>query len=191
MCVPHPSLRRGVYRVRSMRSWCSRADTVLWLCNNRDTPSSLPLSWWRRTYWSVPYCFHERLHCLAVVHPSLQVRAVLFALSYLPRHSFWEKLDYADRLEFLDSHVPIELVKTLPAEVKQHDKDLDKEMYASVQGPRGPDGMPANMWASSALGGGLGAAGLGGAGFGAAGMGDEAMPNREKPVELPKRNWED
>ena len=53
-----------------------------------------------------------------MVHPALRVRAALFLLAYLPRHSFWEKLDYADRLEFLDDHVPLALIKSLPQEVK-------------------------------------------------------------------------
>ena len=162
---------------------------VLWICNNRDTPSPLPLSWWRQTYWSVPYIYHERLQTLCVVHPSIAVRAKLFLLSYLPRHSFWEKLDYADRLEFLDAHVPLAVVKSLPQEVKEHDKDLDREMYAPVQsGAPGSESSYANggLWTAGGL-------------SRAAGFGDSSnlAPNGEgeenpaRPVELPKRNWED
>ena len=52
--------------------------TALWLCNNReDKASQLSWRWWRRTYYSVPYIYHTRLHMLCVVHPSIAVRATL------------------------------------------------------------------------------------------------------------------
>ena len=160
----------------------SRDYTVLWLCHNRDTPGSLSLRWWRRTYWTLPYCYHTRLHSLCVVHPSLSVRAYLLVLSYLPRHSFWEKLDYADRLEFLDAHVPIALIKSLPQEVKEYDKELDREMYSSNPADQlGALGGGAQAWTGAGgLGPGMASTAPGGSGDGG--------PN--PPMELPKRNWE-
>ena len=124
---------------------------------------------------------------LCVVHPSIAVRAKLFLLSYLPRHSFWERLDYADRLEFLDAHVPLALIKSLPQEVKDHDKYLDREMYASVQhaqqhGPAHAAGA-AELFAQSSLNGGM-------SGLGSTGAGTAAGTN-DAPPPLPKRNWED
>ena len=128
------------------------------------------------------------------------MRAKLFVLSYLPRHSFWDKLDYADRLEFLDAHVPLELIKSLPRALKEHDKYLDREMYATVQQAQqhGPGHLatPAaaaefannTMGGMSGMGGLGGLSGLGGLDGGSAGAPDGAA---EQLPPLPKRNWED
>ena len=70
--------------------------TVVWLCNNQSD-SKLSLSWFRRTYYAIPFVFHERLANLCLVHPSLKVRLAMFLLSYLPKVSFWEKLNFCDR----------------------------------------------------------------------------------------------
>jgi len=181
--------------------------TALWLCNNRETPSPLYLRWWRRIYWATPYVYHQRLSTLAVVHPSVSVRVCLFALSYVPRVSFWEKLDYMDRIEFLDQHVPVALIKSLPQEVKDHDKELDREMYDSVQNPDHPARAMAGMGGLAGAGG-LGE--IGGGGFGGAGVGGSAefgggdlngfaglhgarsrhRDGAPEAYEMPKRNWE-
>ena len=166
--------------------------TVLWLCNNDDDNSgNLPLSWWRRTYWHTPYNYQIKLIKLVVVHPAIAVRAKLLVISYLHssylmRHPFWEKLDYADRLEFLDEHVPISLIKTLPDAVKQWDKMLDRQMYASVidqqkameaakNGEAGgmppppmPGGFGGMAGAAGLMGGGMGGGMFGGGGIGGA-----------------------
>jgi len=145
----------------------------------------------------MPYCYHDRLASLCLVHPSLTVRAALFVLSYLPRVSFWDKLNYCDRLEFLDDAVPVSLIKMMPQRYKDYDKALDKEMYeassklgagASMGGMgSGMGGLPDGMGMGL---GGMGMPSMPGStaeGEAAAGDGDEAP---QAPLELPKRNWE-
>ena len=155
--------------------------TAIWLCNNQSD-SRLTYRWFRRTYNSVPYVYHERLAVLCIVHPSLRVRLILFLLSYLPRHSFWEKINYADRLEFLDDTVPVALIKTLPKAYKEYDKELDVQMYSSD-----------NLAHVRSLGG-LGMMGSMGMGMGETqGSSVDADGNAEGPQKfaMPKRNWED
>jgi len=117
--------------------------TAMWLCQN-ENPSRLSVGWFRRTYYSIPYMYHQKMASLCIVHPPLQVRALLFLLSYVQRHAFWEKVNFADRLEFLDADVPIALVKTLPQSYKDYDKMLDREMYsqASINDMSTLAGMP-------------------------------------------------
>ena len=156
--------------------------TAIWLCQN-EQPSRLSVGWFRRTYYCVPYIYHERLSALCIVHPSAAVRVVLFLLSYLPRISFWEKINFADRLEFLDAEVPVALIKTLPQAFKDYDKALDREMYSQSA----LDPMVTGMGAMGSVGG-MGSGNLSGmpdsAGCGTAGSSSEAVP-------LAKRNWED
>ena len=56
------------------------------------------------------------------------MRLIVFLLSYVVRHSFWEKLVYADRIEFLDELLPDETIASLPQETKEYDVALDKAM---------------------------------------------------------------
>lgn len=204
--------RATLYAIAQMHTHVvvqERQYTALWLCNNRDdTNSPLPLRWWRSTYYATPYVYHERLKTLAVVHPSVAVRCKLFALSYLhsaylTRHPFWDKLDYADRLEFLDAHVPIALVKTLPREVKEYDKALDREMYATMDAAQ--SGSNLEQLSAGALSGMHRGPSFWGGGVardpaddlraeddGQAFDGVDASSVRQRAEgELPKRNWED
>ena len=78
-----------------------RAYTAVWVCNNLEA-SQLGYFWFRRQYKMVPHEYHKNMRSLAVVHPGLGVRMTLLLLSYMLKHSFWDKLIYADRIEFLD-----------------------------------------------------------------------------------------
>lgn len=162
--------------------------TAIWLCNN-ESDSRLTLGWFRRTYYSVPYAYHQQLSSLCLVHPSITVRCIAFALSYLLRVAFWDKLNFADRLEFLDSDVPVRIIKSVPQAYKDYDKHLDREMYSDAE-RLSSQGLSAGISGMSV--GGLGplsgASGIGGLG---PTDGDEADGEpRPSKIELPKRNWE-
>ena len=168
--------------------------TALWLCNNGDDSSQLTLRWFWRTFWETPYEYHERLATFCVVHPSLLVRTRMFFLSYVTR-SFWEKLDYCDRLEFLDSYVPVALIKTVPDEVKEYDRLLDRDMYSRSDGDLAK---LHGMGGIGGMGGMAGMGGLGGAMGGMGGMDGMGVPSAaqdgtegKSEITLPKRNWED
>eukprot|EP00965_Chrysotila_dentata_P157922 5217852-Pleurochrysis_carterae.AAC.4 len=80
--------------------------TIVWACNNEnDEAQSLSYLWLRRQYYMVPHEYHANMRCLAVVHPRVGVRMMLLLLSYMLKRSFWDKLIYADRIEFLDEVV--------------------------------------------------------------------------------------
>ena len=169
-----------------------REYSALWLCmNDPDRWSPLPLRWWRRTYWATPFVYHERLHALCVVHPSLHVRARLLMLSYLRNavRACWEKLVYADRLEFLDEVVPIPLIKTLPQSVKEYDKDLDREMAAAIETQKDA-GLNGLMGASAGMPP-MSMPGLGPDGDATTGGGVGGADGGSATTTLPKRNWED
>ena len=46
--------------------------------------------------------------------------------------SFWDKLVYADRIEFLDEVLTNEQISELPEEHKQYDKELDSNMFQGM-----------------------------------------------------------
>ncbi|KAL3929589.1 MAG: hypothetical protein SGPRY_001895, partial [Prymnesium sp.] len=75
--------------------------TAVWICNNL-LDSRLSFWWFRRTYRMLPHSYHKQMRCLCMVHPSMQVRIILFMLSFVIRNSLWNKLFYAERIEFLD-----------------------------------------------------------------------------------------
>ena len=77
---------------------------VVWVTNNLE-PDELGWRWFVSTYRMVPHAYHKQMRSLAVVHPAVSTRLTLLALSYLLRASFWDKLVYADRVEFLDEVV--------------------------------------------------------------------------------------
>ena len=162
--------------------------TAIWLCMNDDERwSPLPMRWWRRTYQATPRLYLERLGMLNIVHPSLGVRAKILTLSYMTRgvNDCWEKINYADRLEFLDCSVPVKLIKTLPESVKEYDRMQDKMMMESLHNKD-----PTNAYGSM---GGMGMAGM--MGMGGAGMNSDMAANAPEgaddlPKEMPKRNWE-
>lgn len=79
----------------------SRPYTVVWVCNNQQD-SRLSFWWFRRTYRMLPQAYKKQMRQLCVVHPGVQVRIQLYLLSFVVSASFWEKLFYADRIEFLD-----------------------------------------------------------------------------------------
>ena len=90
--------------VLKMHDWIVQDDkhyAIIWLCNNIHS-SQLSYRFFRRTYKMVPYAFRKNMRSLSVVHPGIKVRMLLFLLSYITKTSFWEKLHYADRVEFLD-----------------------------------------------------------------------------------------
>jgi hypothetical protein len=103
--------------------------TVLWCCGY-DGDSRVGLNWFRKTYWSMPYEYHKKVQSICVVHPDLAARFIQFALSYMVKVEFWDKVNWADRLEFLDQDIPVALIKTLPDQVKRWDKRMDEELYA-------------------------------------------------------------
>ena len=180
-----------------------REYTAVWLCmNDEERWSPLPMKWWRRTYKATPRLFMERLGMLNIVHPSLSVRSRMLALSYLTNGvaDCWEKINYADRLEFLDCSVPVKLIKTLPESVKDYDRYQDKLMMDSLHNkdPMSTYGKYSGM---GGMGGMMGMGGMGGMGMSSMMSGMQAMgiggdlpdPNAgmgDLPKELPKRNWE-
>ena len=172
--------------------------TAIWMCNNHSESRPLSVRWFYKMHRCVPYCYHERLAGLCLVHPSVTVRCLIFLLSYLPRVSFWEKLNYCDRLEFLDADVPVALIKTVPQLYKDYDKQLDREMYesadrlgaggahggSSMAGMAGMGGLP------DGLGMGVGGMGMGGVPGVFGGASAEGEQSVRPKVDLPKRNWE-
>lgn len=79
----------------------SKPYTAVWVCNN-ELDSRLSFWWFRRTYKMLPKAYHDGMRCLCIVHPSIQVRILLYLLSFFVKHTFWEKIFFADRIEFLD-----------------------------------------------------------------------------------------
>jgi hypothetical protein len=171
--------------------------TIIWCCNNSgDRP--LKYRWWKRIWNSMPYQYHEHLQSLCIVHPSLSVRMMVFALSYLPtKHDFWNKINFADRLEFLDQDVPVALIKKMPKHIKEYDKELDREMYRPKEDPIMPAGMGMPFGAGfGSMSGGMGGlsnlshlSGIPGLG----GLSELADLEKEKLAAMPKlppRNWE-
>ena len=91
------------------------------------TPSSLPLK--------NPLALLILFICsrLCLIHPPLWVRLNMFVLSFgftfgCSKYSLWKKLDFTERLEFLEHYVSKEVIRSLPEEVKMYDCELDEMM---------------------------------------------------------------
>ena len=111
-----------------------RPYTAVWVCNNM-LDSRLSFWWFRSVYKMLPRAYKKQMRCVCVVRPSIQVRLLLFLLSYVVKTDFWDKLVYADRIEFLDEVLKDETIATLPEEYKEYDKALDKAMYSAMEDP--------------------------------------------------------
>lgn len=132
------------------------AYTVVWVTNNLD-PDRLGYFWFRSTYKMVPRAYHKNMRSLCIVHPSISTRLTLLMLSYMLSTTFWEKLVYADRIEFLDEVLDYKTVG-LPSDVIMYDKFLDKEM--ETQAAQMQAGMGSTWGGTNSLnsfGGGFGA----------------------------------
>ena len=140
-----------------------KAYGCVWLCNNL-WDSQLGFRFFRRTYKMLPRAYRKNMHWLRIVHPPVQVRLLLFGLSYLLKDSFWEKFDYADRIEFLDEVVDIPSLR-IPKEYFDYDRMLDQEARHMAD-PSNPHGVMNESTMGGMMGGGMGGM-MGGAGVGA------------------------
>ena len=145
----------------------------VWLCNNLYD-SQLGFLFFRRTYKMLPRAYRKNMLWLRIVHPAVQVRLILFGLSYLLADSFWDKFDYADRIEFLDEVVDIPSLR-IPKEYFDYDRMLDEEAR-HLADPSNPHGIVNESIMGGMMGGGTGGM-MGGAGLGAGMDGMGASPS--------------
>ena len=145
-----------------------KAFGCVWLCNNL-WDSQLGFLFFRRTYKMLPRPYRKNMHWLRIVHPPVQARVLLFALSYLLKDSFWEKFDYADRIEFLDEVVDVPGLR-IPKEYFDYDRMLDQEARHMTD-PSNPHGVTSESVMGGMMGGGVGMMGGGGLGPSMDGMG--------------------
>ena len=145
----------------------------VWLCNNLYD-SQLGFLFFRRTYKMLPRAYRKNMLWLRIVHPAVQVRLILFGLSYLLADAFWHKFDYADRIEFLDEVVDIPSLR-IPKEYFDYDRMLDEEAR-HLADPSNPHGIVNESIMGGMMGGGTGGM-MGGAGLGAGMDGVGASPS--------------
>jgi hypothetical protein len=143
----------------------------VWLCNNL-CDSQLGFLFFRRTYKMLPRAYRKNMLWLRIVHPAVQVRLILFGLSYLLTDSFWDKFDYADRIEFLDEVVDIPSLR-IPKEYFDYDRLLDEEARHMAD-PSNPHGVMNESIMGGMMGGSTGGM-MGGAGLGAGMDGMDGM----------------
>lgn len=143
----------------------------VWLCNNL-CDSQLGFLFFRRTYKMLPRAYRKNMLWLRIVHPAVQVRLILFGLSYLLTDSFWDKFDYADRIEFLDEVVDIPSLR-IPKEYFDYDRMLDEEARHMAD-PSNPHGVMNESIMGGMMGGSTGGM-MGGAGLGAGMDGMDGM----------------
>ena len=126
--------------------------TAFWLCNNLYD-SRLGFFWFRRTYRMLPHAYRKMLGAVGVIHPTLQVRAIFFLFSYFLKDSFWEKLHYFDRVEFLDELLDDKTQLALPKDVEYYERIVEKEARDAF---RSEGGAAAAMYGGSNLLAGMG-----------------------------------
>ena len=143
----------------------------VWLCNNL-CDSQLGFLFFRRTYKMLPRAYRKNMLWLRIVHPAVQVRLILFGLSYLLTDAFWDKFDYADRIEFLDEVVDIPSLR-IPKEYFDYDRMLDEEARHMAD-PSNPHGVMNESILGGMMGGSTGGM-MGGAGLGAGMDGMDGM----------------
>ena len=85
--------------------------SAVWVCHNTDEDAQrLPWTWVRYVYRLLPPAYHAGAKAIGLAHPSLGVRAVMLGLSYVLSTPFWDKLVFADRVEFLDEIAKLDVL---------------------------------------------------------------------------------
>ena len=81
------------------------------------------------------------------------MRAIFFLFSYFLKDSFWEKLHYFDRVEFLDELLDDKTQLALPKDVEYYERIVEKEARDAF---RSEGGAAAAMYGGSNLLAGMG-----------------------------------
>ena len=85
--------------------------SAVWVCHNTDEDAQrLSWTWVRYVYRLLPPAYHAGAKAIGLAHPSLGVRAVMLGLSYVLSTPFWDKLVFADRVEFLDEIAKLDVL---------------------------------------------------------------------------------
>jgi len=149
--------------------------TALWVCNNLES-SQLGYFWFRRTYKMVPYEYRKNMRCLTLLHPGISVRLLLLLLSYMLKDTFWEKLEFAERIEFLDEVVEDPTSLGLQQDYYIYDRILDKE-HKEMAERMEKEQMGAGGMGMGGMGMGMGGMMGGMMGMGGMGMGASYSPS--------------
>jgi len=106
-----------------------------------------PLAWLRSSLGFIPRKFKANLRALYVVHPTLQLRLLLWLCSPLFGHHFWPSVCYADDLIELESYFPSAgnngdlrtVQQYLPGFVRAYDAQRDSPLAARARELRAVD----------------------------------------------------
>jgi Divergent CRAL/TRIO domain len=99
---------------------------------NSNNAVGLRLAIWaaRRARSILPRRYRKNLEAVSVVHPSIFLRAVVYALSPFVSSKFWSKVQFADRIEELDLDGTFnrpDLMSLLPDSCRDYDDLLNIE----------------------------------------------------------------
>lgn len=82
------------------------------------------LGWVRQVWGLLPAKYTSQLRALYVLHPTLRLRLLLWALSPLLGRRVWERLVFVDEIAQLGAHFELRALR-LPAFVEHYDRNRD------------------------------------------------------------------
>ncbi|KAK8508083.1 hypothetical protein V6N13_055537 [Hibiscus sabdariffa] len=112
------------YVVKEFEPLIQKPYTIVYFHSAASLQFQPDLGWMRRLQQILGRKHQRNLHAIYVLHPTLHLKATIFALQMFVDKLVWKKVVYADRLLQLFKYVPREQL-TIPDFVFQHDLEVN------------------------------------------------------------------
>ncbi|GMI87420.1 hypothetical protein like AT1G69340 [Hibiscus trionum] len=112
------------YVVKEFEPLIQKPYTIVYFHSAASLQVQPDLGWMRRLQQILGRKHQRNLHAIYVLHPTLHLKATIFALQMFVDKLVWKKVVYVDRLVQLFKYVPREQL-TIPDFVFQHDLEVN------------------------------------------------------------------
>ncbi|KAL6969720.1 hypothetical protein U1Q18_029430 [Sarracenia purpurea var. burkii] len=113
-----------LYVVKEFEPLIQKPYTIVYFHSAASLQMQPDLGWMRRLQQILGRKHQRNLHAIYVLHPTIGLKATIFALQLLVDSVVWKKVVYVDRLLQLFRYVPREQL-TIPDFVFQHDLEVN------------------------------------------------------------------
>ncbi|ONK63936.1 uncharacterized protein A4U43_C07F20440 [Asparagus officinalis] len=113
-----------LYVVKEFEPLIQKPYTIVYIHSAASLQVQPDLGWMKRLQQILGRKHRHNLHAIYVLHPTLGLKAAIFALQLLVDGEVWKKVVYVDRLLQLFRYVPREQL-TIPDFVFQHDLEVN------------------------------------------------------------------
>ncbi|XP_078173111.1 appr-1-p processing enzyme family protein [Carex rostrata] len=113
-----------LYVVKEFEPLIQKPYTIVYFHSAASLQPQPDLGWMKRVQQILGRKHQRNLHAIYVLHPTVGLRAAIFALQLLVDGEAWKKVVYVDKLVHLFKYVPREQL-TIPDFVFQHDLEVN------------------------------------------------------------------